>query len=596
MNQLNSFFSKADEELKKDKKKWKGRLRGFLEWQIDRRGESEALSLQKLVAAALAKIEWQQEVIELLNKYDRLRHFVLEYKYIYQQVRNKDGYLPIYSGYYRIINRRYQAMHFWPPSVTSKHDLQMMEDELWPDVQEDDEIKEGEMRPIMQEEEEKEIKSYRKRWFKAKDPETEEGICDLVGLDISSSHTQIIAKLLCIEDLERLTEEVSFKVAMAKMLWERSKETQLLKEDLDETKNYKGPEDPRLQNLCKYLWMRVSYGGNTREAVKCQQSDPTSFGPGWINVKVADQFLKECLYEKYPAIKTFLDICRRVAEIAYQENPCSGVIFTDPYDSEKVRWNPVARDYVTMSSSGFKLILSLPGKKIKPVSKISNQSSDHLKEKFSNDVLENLIRIENKPFRGEKNSFNSPKAVIKELNSKYTNNFRENKPAENEEHKLCYPVDRAKLRRMVAPCLVHMLDAYYSSLVMDKLIERKITPFVAIHDCWLVPEKVIRDSKTKRGIEELNEVLDEAAFEWYKGLKRVYKEIEDYLIRGRDKKNGEVLLHKQNSKKRGKRRIEGLENEIKNFNGYIEFISNAFKKWKIRDKNNYRPTFRVDKE
>ena len=43
---------------------------------------------------------------------------------------------------------------------------------------------------------------------------------------------------------------------------------------------------------------------------------------------------------------------------------------------------------------------------------------------------------------------------------------------------------------MLAPCLVHMLDAYFSSLVMAKLHETGVRDFVGIHDCWLVSKGI----------------------------------------------------------------------------------------------------------
>jgi len=92
-----------------------------------------------------------------------------------------------------------------------------------------------------------------------------------------------------------------------------------------------------------------------------------------------------------------------------------------------------------------------------------------------------------------------------------------------------YPVDLAQLQKIVAPCLVHMLDSYYSTLVMEKLAERGVTDFVGIHDCWLVPEKVCVDGTILNGIQVLREIMIEAASEWYAGLKPTYEDLVDYL-------------------------------------------------------------------
>jgi hypothetical protein len=83
-----------------------------------------------------------------------------------------------------------------------------------------------------------------------------------------------------------------------------------------------------------------------------------------------------------------------------------------------------------------------------------------------------------------------------------------------------YPVDDRKLTNMVAPCLVHMLDGFYSSLVMERLVASGVTTFVGIHDCWLVP----------RGSEVvLREAMGGAAVEWFRGLGPVYNALHGYL-------------------------------------------------------------------
>ena len=86
---------------------------------------------------------------------------------------------------------------------------------------------------------------------------------------------------------------------------------------------------------------------------------------------------------------------------------------------------------------------------------------------------------------------------------------------------------------MIAPCLVQVLDAYYSSVVMRKLHERGITSFVGIHDCWMVPETVQTvvggETKISKGLDVLKEVMFEADDEWYDGLGPVYDDLLSYL-------------------------------------------------------------------
>jgi hypothetical protein len=82
---------------------------------------------------------------------------------------------------------------------------------------------------------------------------------------------------------------------------------------------------------------------------------------------------------------------------------------------------------------------------------------------------------------------------------------------------------------MVAPCFVHMLDAYFSTLVMEKLAARGIRDFVAIHDCWLLPEIVRVNDRECDGLTVLKEVIPEAAREWYGGLKHAYQALAPHV-------------------------------------------------------------------
>jgi hypothetical protein len=105
------------------------------------------------------------------------------------------------------------------------------------------------------------------------------------------------------------------------------------------------------------------------------------------------------------------------------------------------------------------------------------------------------------------------------------------------------------MKRMAAPCLVHMLDAYYSSLVMLELQSKKISTFVGIHDCWLVPESQVNI---------LKDAMDSAARKWYVGLEPIYEELLNQLKTGKD----------------------GEENE------HYKLVSDAYEKWKKQRNNN----------
>lgn len=487
----------AQSAIKDDWNKWDRHLKRFLRWRQEHRGEQSrhqpSPSVEEIAKAAKVTKEWRQKVRQLLDEHDRAQGHVHEYRRVYEQVKGKDGLLPLRCGFDRIINRRYQPLHFWPTYVSSRN--------INPEDKEE---------PKTYCSSEEEQSSFRKRWFKARHPETGKP-CVLVSRDISSSQTQIIAALFGIEELKKLTmghDGRSFKEVLAEWAWQKDRDPNndfYLNKGSNIARDYEGPSDQRLQRLCKELWMRTSYGGKVKRIIEDQERDPKTFGLGWTK-KNADYFLN-CLYRRFPKVKRFLRACRRIGKLAYDQDPCAGVVFTDPSDRARVRWNPVARGDVKEGNRGYKVILSLPGK-----------------------------------------------AKVVQKDGKKKKVFEEFAPNNNKE----YPVDSERLKRMVAPCLIQMLDAYYSTLVMEKLAKRGIADFVGIHDCWLVPEKVSVDGIICDGDNVLRSVMDEAAGEWYVGLGSIYDELLQYLISGQK---------------------------------YSNFIHAAKKKWQKRVKQGYKPVF-----
>jgi len=83
-----------------------------------------------------------------------------------------------------------------------------------------------------------------------------------------------------------------------------------------------------------------------------------------------------------------------------------------------------------------------------------------------------------------------------------------------------YPIDRAALRRMIGPCLVHMLDSLFAGIVVEKLNELGVRDVVSIHDAWLIPA----DSETA-----LHKAVASAGEPWLRSLKPVYRDLVRYL-------------------------------------------------------------------
>jgi hypothetical protein len=83
-----------------------------------------------------------------------------------------------------------------------------------------------------------------------------------------------------------------------------------------------------------------------------------------------------------------------------------------------------------------------------------------------------------------------------------------------------YPVDAAKLGRVILPCLVHTLDAAFASFVVEALHRRGVRDVVSVHDCWMVAtdaEPVLRDA------------IREAGEPWLRALEPVYAALREAI-------------------------------------------------------------------
>jgi hypothetical protein len=455
-----------------------------------------------------AMMKWRDDVRGLLEEYDAARRHQQVFRQVYERVKHDGvGLKEIHSGFRRLITRRYQPLHFWPTYVTSKDRSQLRDDE-------DDEIDTSD---------EKKLESYRSRWFKGKDPDT--GLpCELAGFDISSSQMQIIALFMADEDLENVTMTApdSFKQAMAKWAWQMHMAGELkLRSGSGEISEYVGGLDERLQELVKELLMRVSYGSKWPTVEMDQRRHPKRYGPGWETTS-AGKFV-ESFNKRYPGPARFRDICIRAAKTIYATNKFQGFEFIDPFDGATVRWNPVARDDAyPMGSDGDGLRISVPRglprrAKLKSLQLGANDGCNDLANKSD-------------PYAGD------------------------------------YEVDPHELEKLSAPCLVHFLDAYYSSLVMEELISCGVECYVGIHDCWLVPGS---------RIEMLREAMDEAARAWYLGLAPVYERLLRHLETDTNKSKGRETKEKQETR------------------AAFDAVCAAFDRWKERTNEKWWPRFRA---
>ena len=444
---------------------------------LPRAGQEHDYTPDVFARATIAGREWRQNVAADIARYDEIRTFVRLFSAVAAQVRTRSGLIPIYCRFVRSINRRYQPTDMWPTYVGDWNLLDGLTSTK--------------------------ANTYRKRWFKARHPSGQP--CNLVGLDISSSQTQIIATLFADKKLEDATMESGagkppFKRVLADLAFAKDQDPNngfRLRRGREgsQIRSYTGGGDPRLQELCKSLWMKVSYGSNAYVVVRDQAADPATYGPGW-SVDDAQKFL-DFLQSEFEGAKTFLDACQAIGQQLASEQTSDGCVFTDPSDGSEVRWNPIKRTDRLLKSDGHALTVSLPA------------------------------------------------------NRKTNSRFSQTLAAR-------YKLDGNELKKMIAPCLIHMLDAYYSTLVMEKLAACGVTDVVGIHDCWLVPETVLFNRNFDSGLTALRHALKEAAAEWYRGLGPVY---------------------------------EGLGRYLKGDERFGNWISQAEARWKARSEAGYVPAF-----
>ncbi len=83
-----------------------------------------------------------------------------------------------------------------------------------------------------------------------------------------------------------------------------------------------------------------------------------------------------------------------------------------------------------------------------------------------------------------------------------------------------YPVDREELKRMIAPCLTHTLDAMFAGFVVEQLNLRGVRDVVSVHDCWMVGSDAAP---------ALYEAIEAAGEPWLRALGPIYDALEGYL-------------------------------------------------------------------
>jgi len=305
----------------------------------------------------------------------------------------------------------------------------------------------------------------------------------LVDRDISSSQTQILAVLLNIPLLEKharsTTPKFKHYLANEALRLHRESGDNLLADGYQGEDGYE-----KLVAFVKELWMRTLYGSAAREVVFNLAMEVKEYGFGW-KTKAGlweDDWLVEAEHKAqrflasfpwYADVERYLHVCQHLGDRALAQSRFCGVEFTDPYDKATVRWNPVQRARKRVPVGSGYLYPSLPGK---------------------------LVR-------------------------------RVFQPAVQDLATGDYAVDPGDLKRGIAPMSVHMLDAYFSSLVIEGLLNRGVRDVVGIHDNWHVPAHFVAEEggPLVSGERALADAIKDAGPEWLQGLGSFYREFIAYL-------------------------------------------------------------------
>jgi hypothetical protein len=372
------------------------------------------------------------------------------------QLASQEAPVLIKTGTQRAVNRRWHPTTFWPVSVSGKSTV-------W---------------------DEPGAPSMRGRWFRDR-----YGV-EFVGMDISSSVTQIVAILTGGRRLERRTSRPGFNRRLAKrarLLHDRTLGPAGI------FKNGYTDSDDRLRESVKNLWMTAHYGSTPWAVVHAQRENPRTYGPGYVGPTSAARLL-ECLPGSRD-MAMFKRMCRAVARVAFKRDPSGGVLFVDPLDGTLFRWNTAAYKVEAISCAGGRIEIQVPGQWVR---RVHTTPAEYAEKK--NWLPSWLLR-------------RSPRV------SKVWVNTSDPDGAGR------YRVNPKKLRKQVAPMLIHSLDALFSGLVIEELTKRGVQDFFAAHDAWYVPRTV----GGRPGLDLLRESIEAASVVWYESLWSVYDRLDYYL-------------------------------------------------------------------
>ena len=290
-----------------------------------------------------------------------------------------------------------------------------------------------------------------------------------------------LAVFLGIDELEALavSESPDLKEWLADRLWTQHLETPggLLADD------YKGPQDQRLIAFSKAHLMRF-YGGDPSKIIRKCGRNVEKFGPGWQTTR--GLWAKPTIK---PGTKTVVLAKSGVGEAT--DHAIEFFVKLPPWINMLETFLAACRTLAEKNAEGVVFHDPLDGAEVrwnhaKRVTKRVGHHEIEVRLPGKDDAKLGFVRL--------------PAGTI----------------------------DSTALKRFVTPCLTHMLDAYFSSLVLEGLQAAGITDVVALHDAWLVPETLpVPDDPTAVlvGAAVLKRAIEAAGKPWLLGLGGVYDQL-----------------------------------------------------------------------
>jgi hypothetical protein len=285
----------------------------------------------------------------------------------------------------------------------------------------------------------------------------------------------------------------------------------LIVESDENPDGYTGPDDDRLVELMKTLWMLDGYGPLLQKILRDIAKDPARYGPGWrkrpeklgpvLDIRGLELMLS--VIPGYLERRTFLKACKQSVIKLLTTDPYANITLTDPLDGDKTfTWNQPLMVADRLSLDRWEMTLVKPG-----TFRLQKKVGQYMNETCPDCSAPGRLRGRRWTCTDWRNCERVWDAT-----------FHEAVPKKGQ-----LQTDDEKMKLMVAPCIIHVLDALFSACVMRLLAADGVTTVVGIHDCWLVPELIYRaDGTVEAGRAVLARAIRAAGEPWLLALEPIY--------------------------------------------------------------------------